>query len=128
MNRQAVLYSPGRSYEFVITEGALRYRAGAPDVMQGQAEKIISVMQLPHVSVSVIPFSATPAALFVSGFVIYDIPDEPVVLVEILSRELQLRAAWDLGLYEEAFTRLRESAVTGEPAQALIRTAMAESP
>jgi transcriptional regulator with XRE-family HTH domain len=124
MNRQAILYDPARPLEFVLTEGALRYRAGPREVMHGQAEKIISVMPLPNVTVSVIPFTATPSALFVSGFVIYDIPGDPVVLVEILSRELQLRAAWDLRLYEEAFTKLRDSAVTGQEAEALIRDAM----
>lgn len=124
MNRQAILYDPARSFEFVLTEGALRYRAGPREVLHGQAEKIISVMPLPNVTVSVIPFTATPSALFVSGFVIYDLPDNPVVLVEILSRELQLRTAWDLRLYEETFARLRDSAVTGPVAEDLIRDAM----
>lgn len=124
MNRQAILYDPARSFEFVLTEGALRYRAGPREVMYGQAEKIISVMPLPNVTVAVIPFTTAPSTLFVSGFVIYDIPDSPVVLVEILSRELQLRTAWDLRLYQEAFARLLDSAVTGQAAETLIRDAM----
>jgi transcriptional regulator with XRE-family HTH domain len=127
VNRQALLYDSSRSFEFILTEGALRYRAGSADVMRGQAEKIISVMPLPNVSVSVIPFTATPAALFVSGFVIYDIPDNPVVLVEILSRELQLRTDWDVHLYEQTFERLNASAVSGQAAEALIRSTMGES-
>lgn len=127
VNRQALLFDSSRRFEFVLTEGALRYRVGPRDLMRGQAEKIISVMTLPNVSVSVIPFTATPAALFVSGFVIYDIPGDPVVLVEILSRELQLRTSWDMQLYEETFGRLKASALTGEPAEALIRDAMSKS-
>lgn len=124
MNRQAILYDPARLFEFVITEGALRFRVGPREVMHGQAEKIISVMQLPNVSVSVIPFTASPPALFVSAFVIYDLPDSPMVLVELLSREIQLRSRWDVGLYEETFARLRDSAVTGRAAEDLIRDAM----
>jgi transcriptional regulator with XRE-family HTH domain len=124
MNRQAILYNAAHSFEFVLTEGALRFRAGTPEVMHGQAEKIVSVMSLPNVTVSVIPFSATPAALFVSGFVIYDIPESPMVLVEILSREIQLRSEWDLRLYEDAFGKLRESALTDIAAADLIREAM----
>jgi transcriptional regulator with XRE-family HTH domain len=127
VNRQAILYDPAKSFDFVLTEGALRYRAGDAVVMRAQAEKIIGVMSLPNVSVAVIPFAAAPAALFVSGFTIYDIPGDSVVLVEILSRELQLRTAWDLRLYEETFARLRESAVTGAEGEALIRGAMVES-
>lgn len=124
MNRQAILYDPARSFEFVITEGALRFRIGPREVMHGQAEKIISVMQLPHVSVSVVPFTATPAALFLSAFVIYDLPDGPMVLVELVSREIQLRSTSDVRLYEQTFARLRESAVTGRAAEDLIRDAM----
>ena len=127
VNRQTILYEPSRTFEFILTEGALGFRLGPRDLMHAQAEKIISVMSLPNVSVSVIPFSATPAALFVSGFVIYDIPDEPVVLVEILSRELQLRTSWDVHLYETTFDRLADSAVSGEAAAELIRAAMVES-
>ena len=127
VNRQAILYDSSRTFEFVLTEGALRFRVGPRDLMHAQAEKIISVMSLANVSVSVIPFSAIPAALFVSGFVIYDIPDEPLVLVEILSRELQLRTAWDVHLYEQTFERLADSAVSGAQAAALIRGAMIES-
>jgi transcriptional regulator with XRE-family HTH domain len=127
VNRQTILYESSRTFEFILTEGALRFRVGPRDLMHAQAEKIISVMSLPNISVSVIPFSATPAALFVSGFVIYDIPDEPVVLVEILSRELQLRTSWDVHLYETTFDRLADSAVGGEAAAELIRGAMVES-
>jgi transcriptional regulator with XRE-family HTH domain len=127
MNRQSVLYDPARSFHFVLTEGALRYRAGPREVMHAQAEKMISVMTLPNITLSVVPFTATPSALFMSGFVIYDIPENPVVLVEILSRELQLRSKWDLRLYEETFARLQDSALTGQAAEALIRDAMATS-
>jgi transcriptional regulator with XRE-family HTH domain len=127
VNRQAILYDPSRTFEFILTEGALRFRLGPRDLMHAQAEKIISVMTLANVSVSVIPFAATPGALFVSGFVIYDIPDEPMVLVEILSRELQLRTSWDVGLYEATFERLADSAVGGQGAAELIRAAMIES-
>ncbi len=127
MNRQAILFDPARSFEYVLTEGALRCRFGQPEVMRAQAEKIISMMTLPNVSVAVIPFATTPAALFVSGFVIYDLPDELVVLVEVLTRELQLRTEWDVRTYEEAFARLRGSAVMGEAAEGLIRRYMTES-
>lgn len=127
MNRQAILFDSSRSFEYVLTEGALRCRFGPPEVMRAQAEKIISMMTQPNVSVSVIPFAATPTALFVSGFVIYDLTDGPMVLVEVLTRELQLRTAWDVRTYEEAFARLRGAAVPGEAAEALIRDCMAES-
>jgi transcriptional regulator with XRE-family HTH domain len=124
INNQAILYDPARSFEFVLTEAALRYRAGPAPMMRAQADKIIGTMTLPSVSISVIPFTAEPAALYVSGFVIYEIPDAPFVLVEVLSIEQQLGSAWDLQLYRETFARLQGTAVTGVEAEALITTSM----
>ena len=60
-----------------------------------------------------------------SGFVIYDLPEEPMVLVQLLSREIQLRAAWDVQVHEDAFARLAAAAVTGDEAVALVRSATA---
>jgi transcriptional regulator with XRE-family HTH domain len=124
MNNQAILYDETRRFEYILTEGVLRFRMGGPEVMRAQAEKIISVMTLPNVSVSVIPFSAEPQALFQSGFVIYEIPDAPMVLIEVLSVEQQLRSAWDLRVYRETFERLQSSAVTDDDAREMIRSIM----
>lgn len=124
MNRQALLYSPERSFEFVIAEWALGYHAGPPDVMRGQAAKIIDVMELPNVSVSVIPNGTDPGAVALSGFVIYYPSAGPWVLVEQLTGETQIHARAEVAVYEQTFARLREAAVTGEAAEAVIRAAV----
>jgi transcriptional regulator with XRE-family HTH domain len=124
MNRQALLYDPARSFEFVIAEWALAYQAGPPDVMHGQAAKIIDTMALPNVSLSVIPNGTNPGTVALSGFVIYEPPAGPWVLVEHLTGEDEIRAIEHVKIYETTFARLREAAVTGEAAQAVIRAAM----
>jgi transcriptional regulator with XRE-family HTH domain len=121
MARQAVLLDPARSFRFVLTESALRIPFGSRDLMADQAAKILAAMRLPNVSVAVLPLSTQPVALQLSGFVIYDLPGEPMVLVELLTRELQLRTAWDVQVYADAFTRLEGAAVSAEAAEALIR-------
>lgn len=120
MRRQAVLLDPSRSFRFVVTETALRIPFGPPDVMHEQAAKILATIRLPNVSLAVLPATAPAAALQHSGFVIYDLPDEPLVLIELLTQELQLRAAWDVQMYAQAFERLENAAVTGATAADLI--------
>ena len=125
MRRQAILLDPARSFRFILSDAALRIRFGDAATMSAQAEKILASMALPNVSVLILPFTAQSVALQYSGFAIFDRPGEPMVMVELLSRELHLRSAWDVRVYEEAFERLRAAAVTGESAISLIRAAMA---
>ncbi len=122
--RQAVLLNPSRSFRFVVTEAALRIGFGSEEVMRDQGAKILATMSLPNVSLAVLPVGAQAPALMSSGFVIYDLPGEPMVLVELLSREIQLRATWDVQVHQDAFARLEAAAVTGDDAAALIWTAM----
>jgi transcriptional regulator with XRE-family HTH domain len=127
MNNQAIIYDPSRTFEYVITEAALRYRAGPPEVMRAQGEKILSAMSLPNMTISVLPVGASPAVLVQSGFVIYRIPDNTLILVELLTTETQIRTVGDVRLYERAFDLLKESSVTGRKAERLIREAMVRS-
>lgn len=122
MARQAALLDPGRSFRFVLTEAALRIRFGSAELMRGQSAKILAAMSLPSVSLAVLPTGGPAVALQASGFVIYDLPGEPMVLVELLSRELQLRTPWDVQVYEEVFARLEDAAVTGDEAETLIHS------
>jgi len=124
MNRQALLYDPARSFQFVIAQWALDYQAGPPDVMAGQAQKIIDMMSLPNVSVSVIPHGTSLPTVGLSGFVIYDPPGGPWVLVEHLTGEVEIHALGDVAVYEDTFAQLGDVAVTGEAAAAVIRAAV----
>jgi transcriptional regulator with XRE-family HTH domain len=124
MNRQALLYDPARSFEFVIAEWAFEYRAGPPDVMRGQAAKIIDAMTLPNVFVGIVPRNADPGVIAITGFVIYEPPDGPWVLVEHLTGETDVRAREDVAVYEQTFAGLREAAVTGKAAESVMRALM----
>jgi transcriptional regulator with XRE-family HTH domain len=123
MARQAILLNPSRSFRFVVTEAALRIGFGSDEVMRDQGAKILAAMSLPNVSLAVLPIGAQAPALMSSGFVIYELPEQPMVLVELLSREIQLRAAWDVQVHEDAFARLEAASVTGDGAAALVRLA-----
>ena len=120
MARQAVLLDPSRSFRFVVTEAALRIPFGPPEVMREQAHKIAATVRLPNVSLAVLPAGAAAATLTPSGFVIYGVPDAPVVLVELLTQEIQLRSAWDVQVYEDSFAQLERVALASDAAAAVV--------
>lgn len=95
--------------------------------MREQRAKILAAAQLPNVWLGVLPGDRPAVTLESSGFVLYDLPDGPLLLIELLSRELQVRAEWDVRIYRDAFARLEAAAVTGEDAAALIRGLLPEA-
>jgi transcriptional regulator with XRE-family HTH domain len=124
MDRQDLLYDSSRSFQFVLAEWALNYRAGDDDLMAGQAAKIIEIATRPNVSVTVIPSGTHPGADALSGFVIYDPPGGRWVLVELLTGETEIRVASEVAFYETTFDQLKDAGVTGDEAAAVIRRAM----
>jgi transcriptional regulator with XRE-family HTH domain len=124
MRRQEILYDTARQFEYVLPEAALRLRlSDDPAVMRAQADRLASVDSLPNVSIAVLPFS-TPWPAWPWPFALYEIPGEPLVVVETLGEELVIGDAQQVGAYRTAFTRLRAAAVTGARARAVIKTAM----
>ena len=59
LDRQRVLDS-GRDITLLMTEGALRWQAGGPDVMAEQLDHIAEISHKPHVRVGVIPWTVPP--------------------------------------------------------------------
>jgi len=124
MRRQDILYDSARRFEYVLPESALRLRfSGDQALMRAQADRLLSLDTLPNVNIAVLPFSA-PAPTLPLAFVIYEIPGEPLVLVETLTSEVLTGDEHEVAEYREAFARLRAASVTGDDAHSLIRTAM----
>jgi transcriptional regulator with XRE-family HTH domain len=128
MERQQILYNRARQFEFIITEGALRWRPGPPEVLLAQLGQIRALSSLENVHVGVIPFASEAPAIFMHGFIYYEGSEDigTVVTVETLTAELQIHEPSDVAMYTELLGRLRASALWGDDALALIRTIMAE--
>jgi transcriptional regulator with XRE-family HTH domain len=123
MRRQEILYDPSREFEYVLPEAALRMRLSPdPSVMRAQADRLASVDSLPNVSIAVLPFT-TPVPVWPWPFALYEIPGEPIVVVETLGEELVIGDAQQVAAYRDAFARLRAAAVTGAQARAVIEAA-----
>lgn len=123
MKRQDILREPGRTFDYVLTEGALRWRPGPKQMMTEQLGKLLATAALPGVTVSVIPFDREARTWYGQGFTIYE-ADPPVVLVEAYHKEEFIADPRDVGIYERVFELLRESALQGDAAADFARAVM----
>jgi transcriptional regulator with XRE-family HTH domain len=122
MKRQDILREPGRRFEYVLTEGALRWRPGPKSMMTEQLGRILAVAALPHVALSIIPFDREARTWYSQGFTIYRMTDGAQVLAEGYTKEEIFSEPRDVETYERVFALLRESALSGEAAADFARS------
>jgi transcriptional regulator with XRE-family HTH domain len=72
LRRQEVLYEPGRRFEFVVLEAALRFGAAPAAVMIGQLDRLSVLSALPNITLGVIPLGVTLPTMPMNPFVIAD--------------------------------------------------------
>lgn len=113
MARQQLLYDCGKSFEFVITEGALRWRIVPTDAHIAQLNHLASLATLANVSIGVIPWHAQVAALQNTMFCLFD---DRLAYVELLNGEVATEDPQDLEQYAATFAALSSVAVTGADA------------
>lgn len=124
MDRQAVLFEPGRRFEFLITEAALRWRPG-PDglrLLPAQLDRVSALSTLDTVSIGIIPDAQEALTLASHAFVIYigHAPDDSFVTVETIHSGLTVRAPDQIELYERTWEALRRMAVYGDEARGIL--------
>jgi Domain of unknown function (DUF5753) len=123
MQRQQVLYRPGKRFHFVITEAALRYRLCPPEVLAGQLDRLVALSTLTTIKFGVIPFERELPVAPVHGFYVYD---ERVVQVEHLTAELTLTQPSEVAAYIKFFGQLAEVARYAAEARSVITRALAD--
>jgi transcriptional regulator with XRE-family HTH domain len=119
--RAALLRQGDRRFAFLLEEAVLRFRIGEPEAMAGQLRHLLTVMSLPSVSVGVIPFTARRTVWPVESF---DLLDDTLVHVELLTAAVNNPAPGEIADYAKAFAELSRSAVFGSAARALIASAI----
>lgn len=120
MQRQDALYQPDSHFEFVLTEGALRWRPGPRQMMSAQYDRLLRVAEAESVDLRVLPFAIQAATFYDNPFTIYEIPEDPTVLVEGTPREQAYREERDLTVCRTAFARCWETALAGQDALRMI--------
>jgi hypothetical protein len=126
MNRQAILYKPEKSFEFVLSEAALRWRPGPAALLLAQLDRLLAVASLPNITIGVLPLSSEASVLHTNGYTIFHVPDDPFVLVETLTEERFLRGEDHLPTYKRVFAATYASALSGLEAVQFIEALRAE--
>ena len=122
IKRQSILREPGHTFDFVLGEGALRWRPGARELMTEQLGHLLAAASLPSVSLSVIPFDRDAVQAYQHAFTIYRIPDAPTVMVEFFHGETFPSLPAEIELYERLFANFKDSALQGDEALAFARS------
>lgn len=122
LERQRVLKDPTKRFTFVMTEGALRWRAGSGEAMAAQMQHIGEASLLPGVQVGIIPWSREVSVFPGHEFHIYD---DRLVIVGIESAMATFRDPRDIDTYLGLFARLEDVAAFGDEARQLL-TVIAE--
>ncbi|MFF6785520.1 Scr1 family TA system antitoxin-like transcriptional regulator [Streptomyces sp. NPDC012510] len=123
VERQSVLYEPGRESVFVVTEGVLRTWPGTPSLMLAQLDRLLAVESLTTVRLGVIPWDRPVPVMPRHGFTLCD---RSAVVVEAFRDERVSDDGDEVASYEEAFGSFEGSAVFGGEVRELLLRVMKE--
>ncbi|MFI5819440.1 helix-turn-helix domain-containing protein [Streptomyces rishiriensis] len=123
VERQSLLYEPGRESVFVLTEAVLRTWPGDPSLMLAQFDRLLAVESLSTVRLGVIPWRRAVPVMPRHGFTLCD---QRAVVVEAFRGERVVDDSDEIAAYEETFRRFEEAAIFGREARALLVRVMRE--
>lgn len=122
LQRQQILYTPDRTFEFLITETALRW-SPSPDrsIMIPQLDRISQIATLRNVRVGIIP-NGPVTALALHPFIIYEGREESdsFVQVEMVHGATGIHAPEDVSVYRTLMEKLRLDAIFDRDARNLL--------
>lgn len=117
MTRQEILYDRSKTFEFVVTEGALRTLVCPRQAMLGQLDRLLG-LGMGNLTFGIIPFSAELSMTPLHGFLLLD----DAAIVETYGREIEAGEE-ESATYRKIFGLLLAEAVTGDDARRLITAA-----
>ncbi|MGV9395134.1 helix-turn-helix domain-containing protein [Streptomyces sp. NPDC003668] len=123
VERQSVLYEPGRESVFVLTEAVLRTWPGTPALMLAQFDRLLAVESLSTVRLGVIPWRRPVPVLPRHGFTLCD---RKAVVVETFADERVSADSSEVAAYEETFSRFEQAAVFDDEVRELLLRVMKE--
>ncbi|KUN86672.1 XRE family transcriptional regulator [Streptomyces bungoensis] len=110
LRRQGLLEKPDAPTLWVVMEEAVLHRVvGGPEVMREQIDRLLEVSELDHVSLDIVPFSASAHVGACAPFTYFrfEAPELPdIVYSEILSAAVYLDQRSDVVAHLEAHNRL----------------------
>lgn len=113
----------------IVDEAALRRQAGGRAVMQAQLRHLLDAVELPNITLQVIPFSVGAHAGMPGSFVFMQFAEATipyVIYLDSMAGDLFLEAEADVRRYRLAFEHLRAVAVSPDASRALVTALAAE--
>ncbi|MGW6525281.1 helix-turn-helix domain-containing protein [Streptomyces sp. NPDC054962] len=123
VERQSLLYEPGRESVFVLTEAVLRTWPGNPSLMLAQFDRLLAVESLSTVRLGVIPWRRAVPVMPRHGFTLCD---QRAVVVETFRGERVVDDSDEVAEYEGTFRCFEEAAIFGHEVRELLLRVMQE--
>jgi transcriptional regulator with XRE-family HTH domain len=117
LERQQVLRHRSKSFVLVMTEGALRWRAGSPEMMTAQMNHIAEVSTLANVRVGIIPWTTEAHVFPGHEFHVYD---ERLVIIGVETATATIQDPRDVATYLDLFSRLERLADFDDAGRAVL--------
>jgi transcriptional regulator with XRE-family HTH domain len=129
MQRQAILYEPGRRFEFVVGETALRWRFGPAAVQVAQLRQLHTFTTLVGVLIGILPLDRETPVWHGTGFTLFENradDADPFVHLEALRSFENIAEPSLVERYQQVFDRLRALAIVDSEAREMIEQIMGE--
>ncbi|GGO56137.1 helix-turn-helix domain-containing protein [Streptomyces lasiicapitis] len=117
MDRQAILDDTSRSFWFLMTEQAVKWRRASAEAMAAQCAHMAKVNRKPNVEIGIVPKGVQVPGTPMNIFVVYD---DRLVTVELFSGEVVLRDPRDIAQHLSLFDLFWSHALTGDDASAFL--------
>ncbi|WP_326729699.1 helix-turn-helix transcriptional regulator [Streptomyces phaeochromogenes] len=118
LERSRIIHEPGHRFALVIEESVLRHQLGDQDAMAAQLGYLLTAGALPQVSLGIIPGATPERPMWPQE--LFHMYDETLVSVELLAARVQVTQPSEIAMYLKAFEQLRDMAVYGAEARALV--------
>jgi transcriptional regulator with XRE-family HTH domain len=123
MERQKIIFQPGKRFDVVLEEQALRTWFGTAEIQAGQLGRLLEMMAVPTISLGIIPLMTERAAVSSAGFWIFG---DSLAALETPTAGIEVTRPQEIELYARMFGHLSASAVYGAAARGLIIRALGE--
>jgi transcriptional regulator with XRE-family HTH domain len=108
----------------VIDESVLLRQVGGPEVMAAQLRHLLDLMELPHVVVRILPFTAGLRRAHMDHFMLLEIPDDlgsDLVYIEGHAGETFLESESDVDTYRDVFADALARSLDAGASRAAVR-------
>ena len=129
MERQLPLHDPARTFDFLITEAALRWRPSTRPLLAAQVDRISTLSTLDNVSVGVLPLAMPAQVPYTHAFTLYEPAsddDDVLINVEMIHADMQLSNVSDVYAFRRRWATLHGSALHGDEARAFLQEMIIE--